>query len=1096
MDWSKVKKHEKKIGALAIVFSMISILALPLYWYYIDNESPDMGASTSYLVEFSEIIRPTSDVSVNWDTVYPASPTTHFDKVDEVTSDSATTYVGTATPSDIDIFDMTNMSNEDRGEYTEIDAVTLWAYAAKTASGTANFQMGVRISSTNYVGVSTTTLLTSYTNFTHTYDVNPATSAAWTITEVNALQTYITTSDATPPIVCTQLALIVPGRQVMWPPTFTSTPDTSTFADSLYSYTSTTNETSIFSLHDWNFNGYSSGSTSFVLRPNSDISGDNVMDYPDTGANVYYDKLDEVTVGSDTDTTYVRTLSSSSAASCYVGWTDIDWSPYGAITDIDLGIWVWQRCNVGNTVLTRDGIQPDPGNTGSNANFYNAYLGDAWLNSTYQWEINPYTTAEWTSSQINAMRAYVSTADTSDYGFWSQFGLRVNFTYEVAPWFTFTPANATLWGTPDSTDIGSWYISIQADSATGEGSAWQNFTITVGEPWAPTFTSTPIESAVVGFEYNYSVTLNESFTFGSVSIVQPVGGSTNAWLNDTTPDAYKYNDASGTTAYVSGNGETVWSLDRFVFYRLDLSSLPDDAELDEMTVDIYRSYGTATGPQAINVSGAWGGTSGSYSGVWDEAYLKTLLPAGSLAFDGTPVDAGWNSWTGNATKWQTQFETNKTIYIVLTGWDFLTEGVSYGWNASTTLFSFEYSTASLPAGTDWLHWDDDGFLWGTPAEADVGYTWTVSIPATSDTGSLTTWQNFTVSVGNGWGPDFTSTPTATGATDVLYSYTATCNETVDWPVDDDFETNTTFLYWGEANHTVYGTPTPTDDGTYFVHIFATSIIGHLVTWQNYTLVISLTDNPPVANAGPDQYIIIGSLVYFNGSGSTDDYGITNYTWALMDVVDPPYFVYGVSPSYLFVSTGDHLVTLNVKDSSDQIDTDDVIIHVTNTAAPVANAGPDQSVYLNATVTFSGALSTDDVGVTNYTWSFTYSGSTEFLFGVSPTFVFAIAGNYTVTLEVFDVEAQTDTDTMVVHVSAVVTPPVDDHALDATLSIMGYLALIGIIGMIASPPLLMLVAGREDGEGKLWYFLLLVVFEGVFFVLFYMGIVTIDDFGGM
>lgn len=38
--------------------------------------------------------------------------------------------------------------------------------------------------------------------------------------------------------------------------------------------------------------------------------------------------------------------------------------------------------------------------------------------------------------------------------------------------------------------------------------------------------------------------------------------------------------------------------------------------------------------------------------------------------------------------------------------------------------------------------------------------------------------------------------------------------------------------------------------------------------------------PPTANAGPNQTVNEDAMVVFNGSGSTDDVGIVNYTWAL------------------------------------------------------------------------------------------------------------------------------------------------------------------------------------------------------------------------
>src|SRR5207245_7457229 len=44
--------------------------------------------------------------------------------------------------------------------------------------------------------------------------------------------------------------------------------------------------------------------------------------------------------------------------------------------------------------------------------------------------------------------------------------------------------------------------------------------------------------------------------------------------------------------------------------------------------------------------------------------------------------------------------------------------------------------------------------------------------------------------------------------------------------------------------------------------------------------------PPIANAGPDQTVNEDTPVAFDGSGSTDNVGIVNYTWALPAAVGP------------------------------------------------------------------------------------------------------------------------------------------------------------------------------------------------------------------
>jgi peptide/nickel transport system permease protein len=86
--------------------------------------------------------------------------------------------------------------------------------------------------------------------------------------------------------------------------------------------------------------------------------------------------------------------------------------------------------------------------------------------------------------------------------------------------------------------------------------------------------------------------------------------------------------------------------------------------------------------------------------------------------------------------------------------------------------------------------------------------------------------------------------------------------------------------------------------------------------------------PPVADAGQDQTVEQYEYVTFDGSGSTDDVGIVNYTWT---------FVYGgnvwtlygeVNESFFcFVHMGSYNVTLNVTDEDGDFDTDVMVVTV-------------------------------------------------------------------------------------------------------------------------------------------------------------------------
>jgi hypothetical protein len=85
--------------------------------------------------------------------------------------------------------------------------------------------------------------------------------------------------------------------------------------------------------------------------------------------------------------------------------------------------------------------------------------------------------------------------------------------------------------------------------------------------------------------------------------------------------------------------------------------------------------------------------------------------------------------------------------------------------------------------------------------------------------------------------------------------------------------------------------------------------------------------------------------------------------------------------------------------------------------PVADAGADQNVQAGLEITFDGSGSTDNVGVVNWTWTFTYDSVDYVLYGELVNFTFlSEPGSAVVTLTVYDAQGNSDTDTMTVNVS--------------------------------------------------------------------------------
>ena len=134
---------------------------------------------------------------------------------------------------------------------------------------------------------------------------------------------------------------------------------------------------------------------------------------------------------------------------------------------------------------------------------------------------------------------------------------------------------------------------------------------------------------------------------------------------------------------------------------------------------------------------------------------------------------------------------------------------------------------------------------------------------------------------------------------------------------------------GTGDVTLYGVApghTFTVPGMYIVTLTVTDVAGRNDT-DSLTVIVDST--PPTAQAGSDQTVDEGAQVTFDGSASTDDVGIVNYTWTFHDgIADRTR--YGVAPSHTFTVPGTYTVTLTVTDTAGHPDTDTMVVTVTET----------------------------------------------------------------------------------------------------------------------------------------------------------------------
>lgn len=185
--------------------------------------------------------------------------------------------------------------------------------------------------------------------------------------------------------------------------------------------------------------------------------------------------------------------------------------------------------------------------------------------------------------------------------------------------------------------------------------------------------------------------------------------------------------------------------------------------------------------------------------------------------------------------------------------------------------------------------------------------------------------------------------------------------------------------------------------------------------NNATSSVVVHNGYPAADAGSDASVDEDTSHIFDGSTSTSNSSIVNYTWDFGDGS----FSYDVAPSHTYSAQGVYMVILNVTNAFGVWDTDSVNITVNN-VPPVANAGNDLFGDEGTTFEFNASLSTDtpsDVDSLNYTWLF---GDGDVGYGKIVTHVYDDDGIYVVTLEVRDDDGAMDVDSIDITVNNV--PP--------------------------------------------------------------------------
>ncbi len=204
--------------------------------------------------------------------------------------------------------------------------------------------------------------------------------------------------------------------------------------------------------------------------------------------------------------------------------------------------------------------------------------------------------------------------------------------------------------------------------------------------------------------------------------------------------------------------------------------------------------------------------------------------------------------------------------------------------------------------------------------------------------------------------------------------------------------------------------TPAALGTYAFRL----VVSDGAAEADDTVAVTVVNQGPIADAGPDQTGLAGDQILLDGSGSQDPDGAPaplSFAWTQTE--GPPVTLAGADQavaSFTPAALGTYSFRLVVSDGEAE-DDDTVAVTILN-QGPTANAGPDQTGRVGTAVVLEGGGSTDPDGQPSplsFAWTQT-AGPPVTLVGADtarPRFTPAASGTHTFRLVVSDGEAEDD-----------------------------------------------------------------------------------------
>lgn len=229
-----------------------------------------------------------------------------------------------------------------------------------------------------------------------------------------------------------------------------------------------------------------------------------------------------------------------------------------------------------------------------------------------------------------------------------------------------------------------------------------------------------------------------------------------------------------------------------------------------------------------------------------------------------------------------------------------------------------------------------------------------------------------------------------------------------------------------ATVTLDGIATPTlhatnlEAGIYGFRLLATDNAGGAQSDEVQVTVMSQLNQPPVANAGPNQsFVLPRSSTELHGIATDTDGTIQSYLWTQYG--GPPAVIANATSANASVSglvEGRYYFRLTVQDDDGATHYDNMLVKVEMNFAPVANAGPNRFlIFPESSIELFGSGTDADGKVVEYVWT-QYGGAPAVITNAnSPTATISglTTGKYYFRLTVKDDDDATHYDNMLLKV---------------------------------------------------------------------------------